>query len=124
MATSILGVTAAMVKEEIQTSLSDADIESIAQKKEYRIAKRYGLTSAPSDTTDLNNYREMVILLTRIAIKNMDPHSRAIGPYREEHYPQLSWTRELKELYAMYDEVRVSATAYQTEQIADEWGES
>jgi len=92
-----------MIKREYpDTDATDADIEAMAQLCEYKAVRKTGVASAPTDPVDLGNLQRIVILETCIDLKSREPHSRGDASYREEHYPQLNWMRELKELYALF----------------------
>ena len=124
--TALFSVTAAMIRRIVDTTMPDVDIEEIAALKEKWVAKRTNIKTTPSDSFDLGNLQEMVILETASEIKDKDPYSKADGAYREDHYPQLTWSMKLKQLYAMYPargKGYVKSTDYKTDDIKDTWPE-
>ena len=122
MATPTFGVTAAMVKEIVETTMLDPTIESIATRQESFAKVKTGVTSATGD--DLINMQELVILLTAVRVKDIDPHSKGAGSFREEHFPQALWTQRIDELLRMYGpKPHTAISKYQTDEIKDRWGE-
>lgn len=123
MATSTFGVTAAMVKRIVRTTMSDADVEEEAELQEKMIRVRTGQNSAPSDDAKLGILQQIVVKETAIQIRTKDPHSQADGSYRQEHYPQLIWNMELKALYDHFRPHVTKSTDYQTDDIKKSWNE-
>lgn len=102
-ATTLFSVTSDMISNKdtgvVRTSMTSAGVDALAQRLEYWVAFKTGVSTTPTDAATLAILQLAVIYETAIAIKNRDPHSQAIGSFRFEHYPQLEWKGKLAEIY-------------------------
>jgi hypothetical protein len=90
--------TASDVRLIIDTTLTDAEIESIIETSDAYIDKLLG---SQSSTDKL--IKRLSMLLTAKIIKTRDPQSQAIGEYRESAGNILEvWEREIREIMRLY----------------------
>jgi len=90
--------TASDVRLIIDTTLTDADIDSIIETSDPYIDKLLG---SQSSTDKL--IKRLSMLLTAKIIKTRDPQSQAIGAYRESAGNILEvWEREIREIMRLY----------------------
>jgi hypothetical protein len=135
-------VSAAQVREIIDTNLTDAQIVDVASTMEGVVASNAHIPAAllpfpQSGTVALPGLatiqmpwlilQEILVREAAVEIKTRDPTAQGAGQYKETHFPQQIWLGELngpKGLYAIFLRMPAFAqTAYQTGNIAGTWGQ-
>jgi hypothetical protein len=101
--------TATDVRRIVHTSLTDADITSIIEISDAQIDSRLGSQSSTDKVI-----KKLSMLLTARTIKERQPNSVAVGEYKESQGDLIElWTKEIKELYRLYEPPVISSSSYQ-----------
>jgi hypothetical protein len=113
--TTYFDIAAADITDEIlpDTDCADTDIESLAQRIEYSIMAQLGISTAPTDTIQLEDLKRAIILLVASALEGREPHSQAEGNVRVDKYSRILWAKEAKEILRRYQtNVPIAVTRY------------
>ncbi len=105
MATTYFSIASTDITNEIypDTDCSATNIGTLAQRLEYEVMQRLGLSSAPTDAVDLATLKRAIILLTAADLESREPHSRADGSVREDKYSRFEWRQEAEAIIRRYE---------------------
>jgi len=93
----------------INTSLSDAQIDTVIELSDAEIDKRLGSRSASDKLI-----KKLSMLLTAHTIKTRQPQSQAIGAYKENAGNVLEvWEREIDRIFQLYKGATIKVSEYQ-----------
>ena len=92
----------------IDTTLTDTQITTIIQMSDTQIDTRIGTQTTPDPLI-----KKLSTLHTAHTIKTRQPHSLAVGEYREDTGDVLGvWEQEIERIYKLHAYVSVKASDY------------
>lgn len=110
-ATTYFSISSTDITNELcpDTSMTSANIESLAQRVEYEVMHRIGLSAAPSGATASGALKYAIILLTASQIESRDPHSFQDGGFSAQKMSRFDWTKKADEIIRRFRSAKIQA---------------
>ena len=85
------------------TEATSDNIVSLAQRIEYDVMHRLGLSAAPTGTVDLQALKRAIILLTAADLESRDPYSYQEGSMSIQKTSRFEWKSEAEQIIRRFE---------------------